>query len=154
LRTRAEKEIDKETVLSTDGKTKAYGFFWRRSGDLWASAPVNWRHGPDDASVSVRANRTERARTVKGWSPDRERVLHLPLGGARAGPMLIKVELESSAPAEVSFRSAKAVNGFVLPGGSELQAWIRPSFFFSLAVIFFTIGWLGRRGFRGLKDER
>ena len=145
LRTRAEKEIESSTVLSTSAKTRAYGFFWRRSGDLWASAPVEWRYGPEDATVIVRGNCTERARTVKAWAEDNKRVIHIPLGGARFGPMLVKLQLESSAPAEVELGSAKAVHGFVLPVGSELQAWVRPAFLGFVAGTLVAMIWvLGR----------
>ena len=134
LRTRAERTTQQRHVLSTSGKTTNYGFFWRRSGDLWVSAPVEWHFGPDDAVLTVTANRTERARSVRGWSSEPKRVVHVPLGGSRFGPMFVQVELTSSAPAEVEFSTAKAVNGFVLPAGSEIQAWVRPILFMIVTV--------------------
>lgn len=141
LRSRAAR-LQRVRVLSTGGTTKVRVLFWRRSGDLWASTPVEWRYGPDDAVVVVRANRSERARSVKGWSGDPNRLVHIPLGGSRFGPMLVRIDLESSAPAEVELYPAKAVHGFVLPIGSEMQAWVRP-----LLIMFTTLGLVvaGRR---------
>ena len=137
LRVRAERQTEQVRVLSTREKTTARELFWRRSGDLWASTPVEWKYGPDDAVLVITANRTERARSVRGWSPEPQRHISVPLGGSRFGPMLVTAELESSEPAEVEVRSAKAVNGLVLPTGSEMQAWVRP-----LVLLFAMVGLL------------
>ena len=134
--------------LLTSDRPRSYGFFWRRSGDLWATGSVHWFEGPDDARVSVYANRTERARSVKGWSSDPQRMVHVPLGGARAGPVLVTIELESPEPARVEVGQAVAINGLVLPPGAELAAWVRPLFWASVAGIVSGIAawivlWLG-----------
>ncbi|MGI9666048.1 MAG: hypothetical protein ACR2N2_02965 [Acidimicrobiia bacterium] len=133
VRMRMRERMDKSRFLSTDGSTRAYGLFWRRKGDLWATAKLEWHTGPDHATTTVRANRTERARSVRGWTDTPTRRLPVPLGGARAGPMFVVVELVSDEPASVSVGRATAVNGFTLPTGSEFQAWGRPLLWSAIA---------------------
>lgn len=147
-RTRTRRKRDRTTVLSTSGRTHAYGLFWRRSGDLWASAPVERSHGPDTATLSVYTNLPNACglcavlhRTATESSTSRS-------GGARLGPMLIKVELDSDAPAEVKFANARAVHGFVLPAGSEAQAWLRPAVLGATFVAITFAGWALKRVMR------
>lgn len=126
VRTRARDEFDRPRVLSVPGKSSSLGFFWRRSGDLLASAVIDWESGPDDALVRVFANRTERARTVRGWTESPRQHVTIPLGSARSGPMFVHISLESNEPAEVSVGRATAIQGLMLPSGAEYRAWIRP----------------------------
>ncbi len=133
---RIRKQVDTPRLLTEPGKTRAYGFFWRRGGDIMAATRVRWHSGPDDALVKVFANRTERARTRKGWTTTAEQHVTVPLASARPGPMLLTIELESRGPAEVEIGRATAVQGMMLPGGAEARAWVRPVAG-SVAVTFF-----------------
>ena len=119
-------------LTSEDGPTM--GVFWRRSGDLWLTAPVQWIHGPDDARLVVHGDRTERARSVKGWSTSAHRLVHVPLGGARPGPMVVRVEVVSSEYAEVEVGAVAAVNGLILPSTAEIRMWFRPLLLLTLAA--------------------
>lgn len=126
VRTRAREEVDRPRVLSVPGKSSRTGLFWRRSGDLLGSAVIDWEYAPDDAMVRMFANRTERARAVRGWTEASRQHLTIPLGSARSGPMFIHVSLESEEPAKVAVGRATAIQGLLLPSGAEYRAWIRP----------------------------
>ena len=106
---------------------------------------MNWIEGPDDALVRVLTNRTERARSAKGWSKQPKRAIHVPLGGARWGPMFVTIELESSEPAMVEVGQAVAVSGFVLPRGAEFAAWLRPLFWLGLGGLLTGLMMASRR---------
>lgn|GEM_PF-2759920 len=134
LRTRMRRRTGASRVLSS-ANPKVYGYFWRRSGDLWVTAPISWHDGPDDAVVKVYANKTERARSVKGWSDETKRILRIPLGAARPGPTVVAITLESSTPAEVEVGRAVAVHGFTLPFGTEFRHLIRPLVKTTVAIL-------------------
>ncbi|MGI9641972.1 MAG: hypothetical protein ACR2N9_04230 [Acidimicrobiia bacterium] len=125
LRTRARDKVTPPRRLSSDSG-RSVGVFWRRSGDLWMTAPVRWIEGPDDARLLVYGGRTERARSVKGWSSAPQRLVPVPLGGARPGPMLVRAEVVSAEFAEGEVGPIVAVNGLILPSRTELRMWFRP----------------------------
>ena len=155
LRSRVSEEREVPRTLS-GVKDRALAMFWRRQGDVWASARVTWLSGPDDATVTVFVNRTERARSVKGWSQNPERVIHVPVGAARSGPSLVSIDLASSEPAEVIVGQAVAVNGFVLPAGTEIGVWMRLWFWTGAVVSVGLVGLLGLRalGSRAARRQR
>jgi len=125
--TRLRNVADQTRTLETDGgSATAWALFWRRKGDLLAPATVHWISGPDDATLRIIANRTERARTVKGWTDGPDQRVNVPLGGALNGPMVVQVVLESSEPAAVEMARAAAVYSMMLPGGAEMRTWLRP----------------------------
>lgn len=136
-RIRPERDLRRRLVGTND---RVFGLFWRRSGDVWTSAPVEWVSGPDDARVVVALNRTERAQSVKGWSSKPDRIVHVPVGGSRAGPALVSIQLEASEPAEVVVGQALAVNGFILPAGAERRAWSRMFFWVAAAGTTVALG--------------
>ena len=133
LRSRVRDNVAPPHRVTSDAP-RTYGMFWRRRGDLWLTVPIRWIEGPDDARLVVYGNRTERARSVKGWSPAAERLVHVPLGGARAGPMVVSAELISSEFAEIEVSPPAAVNGLILPSRAELRMWFRPLFWTSVGV--------------------
>ena len=139
LRSRVSEEREVPRILSGT-RDRAYAFFWRRPGDVWATARVEWLSGPDDATVTVFTNRTERARSVNGWSDKAERIMHVPVAATRSGPSLVTIELMASEPAEVVVGQAVAVNGFVLPAGTELGVWLRLWFWTSSVALVGALG--------------
>ncbi|MGI9528442.1 MAG: hypothetical protein ACR2NG_01930 [Acidimicrobiia bacterium] len=125
LRSRVRDKVTPPRRLTSDDG-RSVGMFWRRSGDLWLTAPVRWIEGPEDARLLVYGGRTERARSVKGWSSAPQRLVPVPLGGARPGPMLLSAEVVSPEFAEVEIGPIVAVNGLILPSRTELRMWFRP----------------------------
>ena len=124
--TRLRAATDHPQVLETAGGTAtSWVVFWRRQGDLLARANVRWLSGPDGATLRVIANRTERARTVKGWTDTPEQRVNVPLGGALTGPMLVQIVLESPDPAAIEVERASAVYSMPVPGGAEIRTWLR-----------------------------
>lgn len=126
IRTRVKSRLNSARLLSTEGKQVQRGLFWRSRGDLLAVAPLVWQEGPDDATVRVTINRTERGHSSKGWTRHSDQQLAIPLGGALSGPMLVKVELESDEPAAVEWGPVGAIYGIDLPAFAEYRTWIYP----------------------------
>ncbi|MGI9642191.1 MAG: hypothetical protein ACR2N9_05355 [Acidimicrobiia bacterium] len=141
LRSRVRDKVMPPRRLSSDDG-RSVGVFWRRSGDLWMTAPVRWIEGPDDARLVLYGDRTERARSVKGWSAASQRLVQVSLGGARPGPMLVTAEVVSPEFAEVEIGQVAAVNGLILPSRTELRMWFRPLLMLTLATAgaVFTLG--------------
>lgn len=138
LRSRVRDTVAPPRRLSS-GDGASFGVFWRRSGDLWMATPVQWIEGPDDAHLVMYGNRTERARSVKGWSSASHRLVHVPLGGARRGPMLLRAKVISTEYADVEVGPIAAVNGVILPSRTELRMWFRPLLMFTAAAALITL---------------
>jgi hypothetical protein len=142
-------------LLSTDGKHRLHGLFWRRRGDLFTVAPLKWRKGTDRSEVRVIANRTERGRIARGWGEASEQQLPIHLGGVMSGPVFYTIHLESDAPAAVEVYPSPSVYGVRLPMTAELNVWIYPALMTALSLGFAAIWWgLSKRLLRSLRRSR
>ena len=116
----------KPLVLGTEGRRSYWTVGWRRRGDFAATSRIRWISGPPEAMVSLNVQGRQRWRSRSGWSEDPVRSAAIPLGGLRSGPMISRLRIESSEPAQVEIQRA-AISGYPVPTFEEIGSWVAPT---------------------------
>ncbi len=120
----SERAVSGEPGRITTARPVRRGLTWRRNGDQIAAINVRWLEGPQDASLVLKLNGTERWRSTRGWSDDDTRHGVIPIGSMRSGLGTYEMRLESPTPAAVEITPG-VVRAVPVPIFDEYRSWLR-----------------------------